>query len=146
MWANTLEVLTIINPSKISWKGIPYVCSIIDDGLDHKDLMKMEKFWTYFNKFWMRSPSFIVTWNVFGHYKEETMKLQRTNNGLERYNRTLNSKFHRKQSLLSFIKVLEEEAREQLSKLDGIRNGNIINRKRKRIDDMDENELELKIP
>ena len=74
------------------------------------------------------------------------MKLQRTNNGLERYNRTLNSKFHGKQSLLSFIKVLEEDTREQVSKLDGIRNGIIINKKRKRNDNEDDNELELKIP
>ena len=25
MWSNTLELLTIINPSEIKWKGIPYV-------------------------------------------------------------------------------------------------------------------------
>ena len=92
MWSNTLEILTIINPSEIKWKGIPYVQSIVDDGLEHEDMIKMEKNCVYFNKFWLRSPSFIVTWNIFGHYKMETMKLQRTNNGLERYNQlqTLN--------------------------------------------------------
>ena len=48
--------------------------------------------------------------------------------------------------MLFFIKVLEKEAREQVSKLDGIRNGNIINKKRKRNDNVIDNELELKIP
>ena len=42
MWKDSLEVLTIINPSEIKWKGIPYVCSIVDDGLDQEDLIKMD--------------------------------------------------------------------------------------------------------
>ena len=146
MWENSLEVLTIINPSEIKWKGIPFVRSIVDDGLDHEDLEKMEKFWAYFDRFWLKSPGFIVTWNVFGHYKQETVKLQRKNNGLERYNRSLNSKFNGKQSLLSFITVLEAEAREQVTKLDEIRNGHIVNKKRKRDENLNENDLELKIP
>ena len=33
MWENSLEVLTLINPNEIRWKGIPYVRSIVDDGL-----------------------------------------------------------------------------------------------------------------
>ena len=146
MWENSLEVLTIINPSEIKWKGIPFVRSIVDDGLDQEDMKKMEKFWAYFDRFWLKSPGFIVTWNVFGHYKKETVYLQRTNNGLERYNRALNSKFQGKQSLLSFITVLEVEAREQVTKLDEIRNGTIVNKKRKRVESVNENDLELKIP
>ena len=70
MWENSLEVLTLINPNEIRWKGIPYVRSIVEDGLEYEDLVKMEKFWAYFEKYWMKSPSFIVTWNVFGHYKK----------------------------------------------------------------------------
>ena len=141
MWDHTLEILTLINPSEIKWKGIPYVRSIIDGDLDHDDMVKMEKFWNYFDKFWMRSPSFIVTWNVFGHYKDKQMKLQRTNNGLERYNRDLNEKFSGKQSLLSFIKILEEEARKKVRLLEDIRTGSTVN-KRKRDDEGDEMETE----
>ena len=146
MWENSLEVLTVINPSEIKWKGIPFVRSIVDDGLDHEDMEKMEKFRAYFDKFLLKSPCFIVTWNIFGHYKNELVKLQWTNNGLERYNGTLNSKFQGKQSLLSFITVLEVEAREQVTKLDKIHNGNIVNKKRKRVERVNENDLALKIP
>ena len=95
MWQNSLEVLTVFKPSEISWKGIPFVRLIVDDGLEHEDMLKMEKFCAYFNKFWMGSPTFIVSCNVFGHHKDETVKLQRTNNGLERYNCTLNFEIFR---------------------------------------------------
>ena len=94
----------------------------------------------------MKSPSFIITWNVFGHYRDEAVKLQRTNNGLERYNPTLNSKFNGKQSLLSFINVLDMEARDQVAKLDEIRNGHVVNKKRKRDENAFDIDLELTIP
>ena len=139
MWKNSLKVFTLINSNEIRWKGIPFVRSIVDDGLEHEDFVKMEKFW-------MKNPSFIVTWNVFGHYKNESLELQQTNNSFERYNRTLNSKFHGNQSLLSFITVLEIEAREQVAKLDGICNGNVVNKKRKRDNSAKENDLEVTIP
>ena len=113
----------------------------------HDDMVKIEKFWAYFHKFWLRNPSFIVTQNVFGHYQDEKMKLQRTNNGLERYNRSLNDKFSGKQSLLSFIKILEHEARGKVRELEDIRIGLVVN-KRNRNDDGDEmeNGRELKVP
>ena len=57
----------------------------------------------------------------------------RTNNGLERYNRTLSDLFdHLSPSLINFIEILELESRDQLDKLDNIRKGLVINRKRKR--------------
>ena len=28
MWENTLEVLTVVNPSEITWKGIPYIRAV----------------------------------------------------------------------------------------------------------------------
>ncbi len=69
-WKDSSEVLTIINPSEIKWKGIPFVHSIVNHRLDQDDLLKMEFFWKFFEKNWMRNPSFIITWNVFGHYKD----------------------------------------------------------------------------
>ena len=65
------------------------------------------------------------------------MKLQRTNNGFERYNWDLNEKFSGEQSLLSFIKILEEEARKKVRNLEDIRTRNLVN-KRKRDDKGDE--------
>ena len=107
---------------------------------------KWKKFGPILDKFWIRRPSFIITWNIFGHYKNETVILHWTNNRFKRYNRTLNLKFQGKQSLLSFITVLETEAREEVIELDEIRNGNIMNNEQKRDDSVNESELALKIP
>ena len=51
------------------------------------------------------------------------------------------------QSLLSFTKILEEEARKKVRNIDDIHTGNLVN-KRKRDDVGDEmkNERELKVP
>ena len=45
-----LEVLTIINTSEIKCKGIPFVHSIVDHGLEQDDSSQMEKSWKYFEK------------------------------------------------------------------------------------------------
>ena len=57
----------------------------------------------------------------------------RTNNGLEGYNCTLSDLFSQlSPSLINYIEILELESRNQLDKLDNIRKGLVINRKRKR--------------
>lgn len=56
------------------------------------------------------------------------MEIQnRTNNALERYNRTLNDKFSLPYpSLWKFLTSLEEEARYQVKILEDIRNGKVV--------------------
>ena len=132
MHPQSLETLTLIPPNEIEIKGIPYVRSIVDEGLTTQDMEKIEVFWTYFKRFWLSKPSFINSWNINHHDEEKTEDLKRTNNGLERYNRTLKSLFSDETpSLLSFINVIEEESRGQVIRLDCIRNGLVDNRKRK---------------
>ena len=83
MWKDTLEVFTIINPTNIKWKGIPYIRSIVDDGLSQDDMLKMKKFWKYFENFWLKIRASSLHGMFFGHYKNKKIKLlQRTNNGL----------------------------------------------------------------
>ena len=93
---------------------------------------KIEVFWTYLKRFWLSKPSFINSWNINHHDEEKTEDLKSTNNGLERYNRTLKSLLSDKTpSLLNFINVIEEESRDQVIRLDCIRNGLVDNCKRK---------------
>ena len=49
--------------------------------------------------------------------------VNRTNNGLERYNRHFNSLFNKKPSLLEFVQIVEEESRFQDQKNTDIRCG-----------------------
>ena len=56
----------------------------------------------------------------------------RTNNGLERYNRSLGEIFeHTQPSLIAFVEKLEEESRNQVKRLDYIPKAFIVNKKRK---------------
>ena len=64
-------------------------------------------------------------------------KLFRTNNGLERYNRTLKAIFKNSTpSLIGFVENLEKETRNQIDRLDHIRKGLLTNKKRKRDEDL----------
>ena len=93
----------------------------------------MEIFWEYFEDFWLSSPSFIYSWNVNHHPPYLAKKMMRTNNGLERYNCRVSDLFQQsKPSLINFIETLELETRNQLEELDDIRKGLVINKKRKR--------------
>ena len=130
-----LENLTLIPPNEIEKYGIPYVREIVDYELSTSDMKKMEIFWEYFRNFWLSSPAFICSWNVYHHPPYLAQKMMRTNNGLERYNRTLSELFsYSSPSLINFIEILEIESRDQLEKMDNIRKGLVINSKRKRED------------
>ena len=135
MWRNVLETLTIIPVDQIKTYGIPFVRGCVETDLNKNDLEKMDIFWEYFNKYWMSSPSFIFRWNIQHHAQFRKEKIMRTNNGLERYNRSLKELFNNTQpSLICFIEKMEQESRDQVSKLDRIRKAHVINRKRKRED------------
>ena len=49
--------------------------------------------------------------------------VNRTNNGLERYNRHFNGLFNKKPSLLEFVQIVEEESHFQVQKNTDIRCG-----------------------
>lgn len=124
MTKNCLGILTIIPQSEIKVKGIPFVRSCIPE-TEGRNKSKWNAFWKYFDRFWMSSPTFIKTWNI--HHMDIDLLQNRTNNPLERYNRTLNSKFATAHpNLLSFVKALEIESRSQVKRLNDIRGGNAV--------------------
>lgn len=133
MHRSTLETLTIIPPEEIKEFGIPFVREIVDENLNENDMKKVEMFWEYFEKFWLGSPSWINSWNVHHQNGDYKKKLMRTNNGLERYNRSLKAIFQNSTpSLIGFVETLENESRVQAEKLDNIRKGLVLPQKRKR--------------
>ena len=74
----------------------------------------------------MSSDSFIKTWNI--HYDDGShLDIQnRTNNALERYNRSLNDKFSTPHpSPIEFVTTMEEESRLQEKRLNDIRCGHV---------------------
>jgi len=83
-----IDILTVIPIDEIVVKGIPYVRSLMDE---RGNVMGWDTFWRYFIKTWTieYKPTY---WNV-SLYKDMDVLRNRTNNPLERYNRTLNEMF-----------------------------------------------------
>ena len=91
-------------------------------------MVKMGQFWKYFKKHWCSDEKYIATWNINEPSNEGHIELiNRTNNALERYNRSLNEMFPTPHpSLLAFIKVLEEEGRNRVTYVTNISLGHEI--------------------
>ena len=124
MTKNVLDVLTVIPRIEIESKGIPYVNSCVDEGMSDGDKVKLKAFWEYFKRTWMTGDKFVQSWNIEHQYGELKKEIRRTNNGLERYNRYLNTTFMTNgPSLLTFISSLQNETKKQVARLERIRNG-----------------------
>ena len=117
-----MNILTVIPVDEIISKGIPYVRSKIDET---GQKAKLDKFWKYFIQTWMvrYSPE---DWNINGAiYNNDDDKLvNRTNNPLERFNRTLNNFFpNGHPSMPQFVEVLKDICNTTLEKLKLIQRG-----------------------
>ena len=80
----------------------------------------MDKFYAYFRKQWLRISK---NWNIReedGHFLQ---MVNRTNNGLESYNRRFNSIFPKTPSLLEFNASVKNESIRQEAILNDIRDG-----------------------
>ena len=99
-------------------------------------MSKMEHFWAYFQRYWLSKPTFINSWNIYHHDEEKSQDMKQTNNGLERYNKTLKALFvDETPSLLTFINTIKKESRDQVVTLDCIQNG-FVNTSKKRKNDI----------
>ena len=126
MTKHVFDILTILPRDEIKSKGIPYVRDIIDAEYDNnEDKKKWDFFWNkYFVKFWMSSAKYVETWNINDDERNYKELQNRTNNALERYNRTMNEKFPVPHpSLKEFVTNLEKEGRDQAIRLENIRRG-----------------------
>ena len=108
MKIGSLDLLCVIPRDEVMEYGIPYTVALWD------------KFWVYFDKTWM---PIIESWNICIGNDEYIELVNRTNNGLERYNRKFNGLFPKKPSLIEFVRRLEEESRAQASRRDQICSG-----------------------
>ena len=79
-----------------------------------------DAFWAYFTKVWMFSYDPRL-WNIIG---SSSVVEQRTNNALERYNRTLHQNFPNPNlSMTSFVSAIRNEANRYVKMCDDICNG-----------------------
>ena len=72
----------------------------------------------------MSSEEFIKTWNICDELKKHKELQNRTNNALERYNRSMNENFPLLHpTLKEFVSTLEKEGRNQVTRLEKIKHG-----------------------
>ena len=85
----------------------------------------------------MSSSNMIKSWNI-NDYIGNVNTLKRTNNGLERYNRSMKSLFNAgTPSFADFVNTMKEESEAQQQKVEHHMNQTIV--KRKKIDENDGN-------
>ena len=110
----SMDILTVIPVNEIKSKGIPFVKdNLKDDILEENDSEKMDKFWQYFEKYWMSSEKMIDSWNI-SNFKGNKNVLKRTNNGLERYNLRMKLLFKSgTPSFAQFVNTMRKESEDQ---------------------------------
>ena len=61
----SMDMLTVIPVNEISTKGFAFVNDNLKDVIFRdNDSEKLQKFWNYFEKYWMSSNKMIETWNI----------------------------------------------------------------------------------
>ncbi len=125
MMRGVLDILTILPFGDIEPFGIPYVRSVVEEGVSAENKKKWDRFWEYFASTWLGSYK-VTSWNICGQDNKYKELMNRTNNGLERYNKRFNGLFDgRKPTLLEFVQIVESESREQAQMMDDVRRNNI---------------------
>jgi hypothetical protein len=123
MQIGMLDLLCVLPHEQVEEYGIPYLRSILEKDASKKDIDKWQTFWNYFLRQWM---PILWRWNISQKEGPDGSffdVVNRTNNGLERYNRHFNRLFNKRPSLLEFVQIVEKESRFQDQKLNDIRYG-----------------------
>ena len=123
MQIGMLDLLCILPHGQVKEYGILYLRSILEKDATKRDLEKWQTLWTYFLRLWM---PILWRWNILENEGPDGSTfdaVNRTNNGLERYNRHFNGLFNKNPSLLEFVQIVEEESRFQDQKNTDIRCG-----------------------
>ena len=118
MTPGELDLLCYIDPTDIIPYGIPYLKRKFSSFPG-----EMDAFWAYFEQTWVYGVYPVDLWNIY-RFKDCFEQIQnRTNNGLERFNRTLNQLFdHQTPSLPVFVEKIKEISSQTLQNLDDIKN------------------------
>lgn len=107
-----LDLLTTIPIEEITKYGIPYIQQQLESDIINSIIGdSLTRYWSYYIKTWLKlnNPE---TWNISSlipddNENEEIRFINRTNNGLERYNRSLNDEFgNAHPNIIKFVEVI----------------------------------------
>jgi hypothetical protein len=83
-------------------------------------MKKWDEFRLYFRRQWI---PLLARWNICDKDGEYYDMVNRTNNGLENYNKHFNALFPQKPALIAFVRAVEEESWFQAQAHDDVRTG-----------------------
>lgn len=113
--------MTIIDPDELP-KGIAFVQHKMNEAPNEKGLY--DRFWRYFQKTWIDGYGF-KQWNIHAIVSREDkddIMINRTNNPLERYNRTFQDNFpHPHPSMTDFVRVIRSQGQEYWNLYEDVR-------------------------
>ena len=115
-----LDLLCVIPRHEIESVGIPFLRLTLEGTATKSEKSSMDKFYAYFRKQWLRISK---NWNIREEHGHFLQMVNRTNNGLESYNRRFNSIFPKTPSLLEFNESVKNESIRQEAILNDIRDG-----------------------
>ncbi|KAE8912720.1 hypothetical protein PF005_g24031 [Phytophthora fragariae] len=132
MQDGAIDELTTVRPSEIIRSGIRNVKTTIMEECQDQNIPysteKWSKFWKYFVRTWIKKYK-PEDWNVYGVQDI----VNRTNNPLERYNRTLNRAMGEPHpDIGKFVVVLEAEAQRYVDSLADVANRRVRTHRRVR--------------
>jgi hypothetical protein len=118
--AGLINILPMIPINELP-KGVQYIRAMFDE---EKYTAQFDTFWTYFKKVWLKKYDSNL-WNISGLLEDDPNDLiNRTNNPLERYNRTLNKAFPEAHpSVIDFVRVIRSEGQRYVRKYEEIKRG-----------------------
>jgi hypothetical protein len=124
-----IEMLTVLPLDEIIPYGIPYIRNEMEALENESDTIKAayDKFWAYFVKQWLQKKN-MTGWNLaqirssMADHNDEIHLANRTNNPLERYNRTLNGLIdHAGLQLPQLVQIFMEEGKKYVAILQRIK-------------------------
>ena len=132
-----INFLTVIDPTLMA-KAIRYIRANMNEG-EWESVFN--KFWTYFEKIWMRltphhtdKGRFLVTsWNIFHLIKTDgslkqteegcDVMVNRTNNPLERFNKTMNERVPKHPTVTNFVDCVKRITHDYVCQMEATRKG-----------------------
>ena len=107
MSSGVLDLLTVLPQDEVESIGIPYVRSVIEENADAATIQKWDRFWDYFESTWL---PILDNWDISLAEDDYKDLINRTNNGIESYNKRHSGLFDGdKPTLLEFAKTTEKE-------------------------------------
>ena len=116
MIPGNLDMICLVKHDQIEY-CIDYIRAHVGE-----DSGKWESFWKYFRKVWVNTYG-VQVWNISHLVESDLVIRNRTNNALERFNRTIKQKLGMHPSLAKYVDGIKEISNDYVQRINDVREG-----------------------